>query len=94
MAHDGCMLQWLNGWTYIVLPFEESTMVALFRKIVKAEFSFPKWMSKDAISLLTAILNPDPDTRATLADIKAHPWYAIYPLYATVNRSITSCHVM
>lgn len=56
------------------LPFDEPSMVELFRKIVKAEFSFPKWFSKEVMGLLKGILNPDPEKRFTIAQIKAHPW--------------------
>lgn len=35
---------------FLVLPFDELAMVELFRKIVKAELSYPPWMSTDAIS--------------------------------------------
>jgi serine/threonine protein kinase len=31
------------------LPFDEPTMAALFRKIVKADLSYPKWLSPSAI---------------------------------------------
>lgn len=57
------------------LPFDETSMVELFRKIVKADFAYPSTLSPEAISLLTIILNPDPEKRATIEEIRDHAWY-------------------
>ena len=57
------------------LPFDETSMVELFRKIVKADFAYPATLSPEAISLLTIILNPDPEKRATIDEIRDHAWY-------------------
>jgi serine/threonine protein kinase len=57
------------------LPFDETSMVELFRKIVKADFAYPSSLSPEAVHLLSIILNPDPEKRATIEQIKAHPWY-------------------
>nr|CCA17415.1 CBLinteracting serine/threonineprotein kinase putati [Albugo laibachii Nc14] len=56
------------------LPFDEPTMSALFRKIQKAEFSYPSWFSPRVINLLNHILVPDPEQRVTLADIQTDDW--------------------
>ena len=55
-------------------PFDESSMVELFRKIVKADFKYPSHFTADAKDLVGQILNPDPNKRATIAQIKAHRW--------------------
>jgi hypothetical protein len=57
------------------LPFDEPTMSALFRKIQKAEFSYPSWFTPRVKALLNRILVPDPETRVTLADIAADDWF-------------------
>ncbi|EQC36047.1 CAMK/CAMKL/AMPK protein kinase [Saprolegnia diclina VS20] len=57
------------------LPFDEPTMSALFRKIQKAEFSYPSWFSPRVKTLLNKILVPDPETRVTLQDIQQDEWY-------------------
>ena len=57
------------------LPFDESSMVELFRKIVKADFAYPSTLSPEAVHLLSIILNPDPDKRATIEQIKSSAWY-------------------
>ena len=40
------------------LPFDEVSMVDLFRKIMKAEFSYPAWFSGEAKDLLSKLLTP------------------------------------
>lgn len=56
------------------LPFDEPTMSALFRKIQKAEFSYPSWFTPRVKALLNRILVPDPETRITLNDIARDDW--------------------
>lgn len=57
------------------LPFDEPTMSALFRKIQKAEFSYPSWFTPRVKALLNRILIPDPATRVTLTEIMQDDWY-------------------
>ena len=59
------------------LPFDEPTMSALFRKIQKAEFSYPSWFDDDVKDLLNHILTIDPTKRYTLDQIKQHPWWKV-----------------
>lgn len=56
------------------LPFDESTIVALFAKIQAADFTYPSWFSAEVRSLLDSILVADPKQRVTLADVSAHSW--------------------
>ena len=57
------------------LPFDEATMSALFRKIQKADFTYPSWFQDDAKDLIGKILVVDPKQRWTIAQIKQHPWW-------------------
>ena len=57
------------------LPFDEPTMSALFRKIQKAEYSYPSWFSDEARALLDRILVPDPNKRITLDEILTDAWW-------------------
>jgi len=59
------------------LPFDEPTMSALFRKIKRAEYSFPSWFSNSAKDLLGKILVADPSQRMTISDIVQHPWFVV-----------------
>lgn len=56
------------------LPFDESTIVALFQKIQKAEFTYPSWFSEEARSLLNLMLVSSPSDRLSLLQVKEHPW--------------------
>ena len=56
------------------LPFDEVSMVDLFRKIVKVEFTYPPHFSPEAIDLLNRILTRQVENRATMAEIQRHPW--------------------
>ena len=45
------------------LPFDEPTMVSLFKKIQSGDFSFPTWFSAGARDLIGSILVVDPTQR-------------------------------
>ena len=57
------------------LPFDEPSMSALFRKIIKAEFSYPSWFSPGVKELLSRILLPAPEKRFDISQIKANEWF-------------------
>jgi serine/threonine protein kinase len=56
------------------LPFDESTIVALFAKIQAADFTYPTWFSSEVRSLLDSILVADPKQRVTLTEVSTHSW--------------------
>ncbi|XP_073271164.1 CBL-interacting serine/threonine-protein kinase 9-like isoform X4 [Primulina huaijiensis] len=57
------------------LPFEEPNLMALYRKIYKADFSFPPWFSTNAKKLIKRILDPNPLTRITIPEILENDWF-------------------
>uniref|UniRef100_M4BPL8 non-specific serine/threonine protein kinase n=1 Tax=Hyaloperonospora arabidopsidis (strain Emoy2) TaxID=559515 RepID=M4BPL8_HYAAE len=57
------------------LPFDEPTMSALFRKIQKAEFSYPSWFTPRVKALLNRILVPNPETRIAIKDVLQDEWF-------------------
>ncbi|KAE9604566.1 putative protein kinase CAMK-CAMKL-CHK1 family [Lupinus albus] len=57
------------------LPFEENNVMALYKKIFKAEFSCPPWFSSGAKKLINRILDPNPATRITIAEIIENEWF-------------------
>lgn len=57
------------------LPFEESNLMALYKKIFKAEFSCPPWFSASAKKLIKRILDPNPETRITTAEVIENEWF-------------------
>lgn len=57
------------------LPFHDMNLMAMYKKIVKADYKFPAWFSSDVKKLLKKILDPNPKTRYSIADILENPWF-------------------
>ncbi|KAK9122547.1 hypothetical protein Sjap_012149 [Stephania japonica] len=57
------------------LPFDESNLMNLYKKISLAEFSCPPWVSFEARKLLNRILDPNPMTRITIPQILEDAWF-------------------
>nr|KJB35622.1 hypothetical protein B456_006G121600 [Gossypium raimondii] len=67
-GYDGAMADlWSCGVILFVLlagylPFDDSNLIDLYRKISVAEFTCPPWLSLSAMKLITRILDPNPMT--------------------------------
>ncbi|KAJ6825778.1 uncharacterized protein M6B38_293940 [Iris pallida] len=57
------------------LPFEDSNLMSLYKKIFKADFSCPPWFSSSAKKLIKRILDPNPQTRITIAEVTQNEWF-------------------
>ena len=57
------------------LPFEGDNNSELFRNILDCDPEMPDWLSISSRDLIIRILNPDPDERITLQEIKKHRFY-------------------
>ncbi|KAM7259825.1 hypothetical protein ACFE04_015566 [Oxalis oulophora] len=57
------------------LPFEDSNLSALYKKIHKADFTCPPWFSSSAKKLIKRILDPNPLTRITIAEVIENEWF-------------------
>ncbi|XP_074311878.1 CBL-interacting serine/threonine-protein kinase 14-like [Silene latifolia] len=57
------------------LPFNDTNLMNLYRKIYKGEFKCPKWMSGELKGLLHRLLDVNPDTRITIDEIINDPWF-------------------
>jgi hypothetical protein len=57
------------------LPFDEPHMSALFRKIQKADFTYPSWFTAPVRALIDRILVADPTKRIGLPDMEADAWF-------------------
>ncbi|XP_059431758.1 LOW QUALITY PROTEIN: CBL-interacting serine/threonine-protein kinase 24-like [Corylus avellana] len=57
------------------LPFNESDLPTLYRKINAAEFSCPHWFSPGFELLIHKILDSNPKTRIQIEGIKKDPWF-------------------
>lgn len=56
------------------LPFDESSIPALFAKIKSAMFEMPYYFSPELKDLISRILQVDPIARITCSQIRKHPW--------------------
>ncbi|KAH9602104.1 hypothetical protein KSS87_021638 [Heliosperma pusillum] len=59
------------------LPFEETDLPSLYRKINSAMFSCPFWFSPGVKSLIDKILDPNPKSRITIEGITRDPWFRV-----------------
>ncbi|CAI0544824.1 unnamed protein product [Linum tenue] len=57
------------------LPFEDSNLMQLYKKIFKADFSCPPWFSTSGKKLIKRILDPNPATRITIAEVIENEWF-------------------
>ncbi|KAK3015337.1 hypothetical protein RJ639_005987 [Escallonia herrerae] len=57
------------------LPFHDSNLMEMYRKISKAEFKFPNWFPPDIRRLVSRILDPNPKTRISIAKIMDNSWF-------------------
>ena len=59
------------------LPFDDSCLGDLYKKIKSGKYKVPKGISKDAKDLIKNILEVNPRKRFKISQIKAHPWFNI-----------------
>ncbi|XP_042488890.1 CBL-interacting protein kinase 18-like [Macadamia integrifolia] len=57
------------------LPFHDSNLMEMYRKIGKAEFKCPSWFPTEVRRLLSKILDPNPNTRISITKIKDNSWF-------------------
>ncbi|KAJ3252117.1 serine/threonine-protein kinase KIN2, partial [Borealophlyctis nickersoniae] len=56
------------------LPFDDRHMSRMYGRIMAGKFMFPEGVSESCKDLITKILQVKPHLRATLSDIRTHPW--------------------
>lgn len=57
------------------LPFQDSNLMEMYRKIGKAEYKCPSWFPPEARRLLSRMLDPNPSSRISLAKIRVSSWF-------------------
>ncbi|XP_057429214.1 CBL-interacting serine/threonine-protein kinase 10-like [Lotus japonicus] len=57
------------------LPFYDSNLIHMYRKISKAELKCPNWFPPEVCRLLSDILDPNPETRISIAKVKESYWF-------------------
>ncbi|XP_031273551.1 CBL-interacting serine/threonine-protein kinase 5-like [Pistacia vera] len=74
------------------LPFQDENVMKMYRKIFKAEFEFPPWISPDARKLISRILVTDPEKRITVSEIMRNPWFQkgfCKPVAVSIDEKLT-----
>ena len=56
------------------LPFEATSIPTLFKRIKAGLYLPPPYISHEAKDLIARMLTLDPDKRATIAELRSHPW--------------------
>ncbi|KAL3615750.1 CBL-interacting protein kinase 18 [Castilleja foliolosa] len=51
------------------LPFQDSNLMEMYRKIGKGEYKCPEWVPSDARRLISKMLDPNPNTRISISKI-------------------------
>ncbi|KAG8052964.1 hypothetical protein GUJ93_ZPchr0001g30630 [Zizania palustris] len=57
------------------LPFHDSNLMEMYRKISKGDVKYPQWFTSDVRKLLSRLLDPNPNTRITIEKLVEHPWF-------------------
>ncbi|KAJ3679218.1 hypothetical protein LUZ60_017229 [Juncus effusus] len=59
------------------LPFDDRSLMNLYRKISRAQYAFPEWFTAPQKRLISKIFDPLPTKRATIAEIFADKWFRV-----------------
>ncbi|GAA0172497.1 hypothetical protein LIER_26313 [Lithospermum erythrorhizon] len=57
------------------LPFHDSNLMEMYKKIERAEFKCPNWFSPDVRKLISRLLDPNPDSRISIPKIMDRTWF-------------------
>ncbi|XP_047062336.1 CBL-interacting protein kinase 31-like [Lolium rigidum] len=80
-GYDGALADlWSCGVILFVmlagyLPFEDDNLASLYKKISAAQFVCPSWFSDGAKKLIARVLDPNPSTRITIAQLLKDQWF-------------------
>lgn len=57
------------------LPFQDSNLMEMYKKIYKADYKCPNWFPPEVRKLLAKILDPNPNTRISISKIMENSWF-------------------
>ena len=67
------------------LPFEGDDNDVLFKNILECNPEFPEFLSEISKDIIIKILNPDPEKRITIEEIKNHNFYLMGKILCTID---------
>lgn len=67
------------------VPFDDKSLSALHEKIKSGKFAVPLHLTPECQNLLKVMIEVDPQKRATIAEIMAHPWTGLNGRKFSVN---------
>ncbi|CAN7111723.1 unnamed protein product [Brassica rapa subsp. narinosa] len=80
-GYDGAKADaWSCGVILFVLlvgevPFDDSNIASMYRKIQRRDYKFPSWISKQAKSIIYQMLDPNPVTRMGIETVMKTAWF-------------------
>ncbi|KFK39584.1 hypothetical protein AALP_AA3G263400 [Arabis alpina] len=80
-GYDGAKADaWSCGVILFVLlvgdvPFDDSNIASMYRKIHRRDYRFPSWISKQAKSIIYQMLDPNPATRMSIETVMKTTWF-------------------
>ncbi|KAK7318809.1 hypothetical protein RJT34_03516 [Clitoria ternatea] len=80
-GYDGAKVDiWSCGVVLFVLmagylPFHDTNVMAMYKKIYKGQFRCPRWFSPELVKLLTRLLDTNPQTRISIPEIMENRWF-------------------
>ncbi|XP_051150522.1 CBL-interacting serine/threonine-protein kinase 6-like [Andrographis paniculata] len=57
------------------LPFHDTNVISMYRKIHRGDFKCPPWLSPESRRLITRMLDPNPSTRISTEQIMDSSWF-------------------
>ncbi|KAE8726978.1 CBL-interacting protein kinase 26 [Hibiscus syriacus] len=57
------------------LPFHDSNLMEMYKKIGKADFRYPSWFPPEARRLVSKMLDPNPTSRISMSKIRGSGWF-------------------
>ncbi|KAJ6830126.1 CBL-interacting serine/threonine-protein kinase 12-like [Iris pallida] len=56
------------------LPFDDSNLALMCRRMQRREYRLPQWLSSSAKRVISRLLDPNPETRTSLDGVMELPW--------------------
>ncbi|KAL0911487.1 hypothetical protein M5K25_019631 [Dendrobium thyrsiflorum] len=57
------------------LPFDDSNLTEMYRRIHRRDYRFPSWFSPAAKRIISRLLDPNPETRITIDAVTELSWF-------------------